>query len=219
MGNIRIPLQADKIYHLFNHAVGHDNLFVNQGNYHYFLQKYAEHLHAIFETYCYCLLPNHFHFLVRVRSEEEILKVLFPTVSHPKGLSKPLGCETVDENRLSDRIAHKVGSFQNAYAKAFNKQQNRKGSLFMQSFGRKEVDTSAYFSKVVHYIHANAVHHGFVKHIEDWAYTSYHAYLSQKESKLNRIETVQWFGNLQDFIDFHKNNIDESLALDMEDFY
>jgi len=206
MGNNRQALLPNRIYHVYNHAVGKDNLFANTGNYEYFLKRYAEYLFGVFDTYCYCLLPNHYHFLIRVRDIEDIEKAL-PKPNSENPLSLP------------DRLAHQVGTFQNAYAKAFNKQQSRRGSLFEQSFGRKEVKSAAYFSSVVHYIHANAVHHGFVRKIDDWAYTSYHSYLSKQQSKLNREEVIGWFGELPDFVHFHQTMaIDERLILEMEDF-
>ncbi len=206
MGNKRAPLEPEKIYHYYHHAIGNDNLFFQQRNYGYFLEKYAEHLHNIFETYCYCLLPNHFHFLVKVRTFSE--------------LEQPLMHLNKSKMRLSDKLAHKVGTFQNAYAKAICKQESRRGSLFIQSFGRKEVATPNYLNNVVHYIHKNAVHHKIVKDIDDWPHTSYHSYLSSKNSKLSREKIIDDFGNQADFTDYHKNMpIDESLVLEMEDFF
>ena len=206
MGNKRIPLTPEKVYHYYQHAVGNDNLFFQQCNYDYFLKKYGEHLHDIFETYCYCLLPNHFHFLVRVRPLTE--------------LEKPLQHLNRSKMSLSDKLAHKVGSFQNAYAKAINKQEGRRGALFMQSFGRKEITTPNYLYNVVHYIHKNAVHHGLVSNIEDWPHTSYHAYWANKRSRLHRQPVMDTFGSQAYFIESHKNRpIDERLILEMEDFF
>ncbi len=127
MATKRVSLVIGNIYHYYNHANGNDNLFVNEGNYRYFLKKYAEYLFPVFDTFAYCLLPNHFHFLIRVKKEEE----------NPNGFEKPLGFRF-------NKLSHRVGSFQNAYTKAFNKQQNRKGSLFMQSFGRKAAEDEIY---------------------------------------------------------------------------
>ncbi len=206
MGNNRVPLEPEKIYHYYHHAVGNDNLFFQERNYTYFLQKYAEHLHGIFETYCYCLLPNHFHFLVKVRQLSE--------------LEQPLLHLNQSKMRLSDKLAHKVGSFQSAYAKAISKQEDRRGALFVQSFGRKEITTPNYFRRAVHYIHKNAVHHGIVRDMGDWPHTSYHSYLSSKHSRLKREQVMDEFGGQRCFIDYHKHvPVDTSLALEMEDFF
>ncbi len=211
MANNRQPLLPEKTYHLFHHAIGEENLFRSAENYRYFLQRYAEYIFPIAETFCYCLLPNHYHFLIRLRSEEEILDCL-----DPKKLKRQ---KWKDEDKsISTLLANRVGTFQNAYAKAFNKQHCRRGGLFEQSFGRKEVKTDSYFTNAIHYVHANAVHHGFVKDILDWHYTSYNSFLANKKSKLMKEEVFDWFGGKEQFIIHHKRDIDERLILEMEDF-
>lgn len=70
------PLLPDCVYHIYNHANGSENLFRNEENYHYFLSKYAEYIFPIADTYAYCLMPNHFHLMVRIRTEKEIMAYL-----------------------------------------------------------------------------------------------------------------------------------------------
>ena len=64
MANNRIPIEADNFYHIYNHAVGKENLFENEQNYLFFLQKFAEYFNPVVETFAYCLMPNHFHFII-----------------------------------------------------------------------------------------------------------------------------------------------------------
>ena len=71
MGNIRIPIEADKIYHIFNHAVGNENLFRKEDNFIYFLKKYHEHISPVADTFAYCLMPNHFHILLRMKNQQD----------------------------------------------------------------------------------------------------------------------------------------------------
>ena len=65
--------QPNTYHHVYNHAIGHENLFRNEGNYEYFLNKYAEYLFPVCQTYAYCLMANHFHLLIKIRSEEELV--------------------------------------------------------------------------------------------------------------------------------------------------
>ncbi|OFX57394.1 MAG: hypothetical protein A2046_06365 [Bacteroidetes bacterium GWA2_30_7] len=60
-------LEAGRFYHVYNRGNNSDTIFYNKGNYAYFLRKYDEYLSDFVETYCFCLLPNHFHLLVRVK--------------------------------------------------------------------------------------------------------------------------------------------------------
>lgn len=65
-------MQPDTFYHIFNHANGSENLFRSDENYRYFLQQWGKYIEAVAGTYAYCLMPNHIHFLIRTRSEEEM---------------------------------------------------------------------------------------------------------------------------------------------------
>ncbi len=68
-------------FHVVNHAVGDENLFRNDENYHYFLRKYATYMPSVWATLAYCLMPNHIHLLVRVHDEKTLSK---HTKSNPK---------------------------------------------------------------------------------------------------------------------------------------
>ena len=63
------PLLPGRFFHVFNRGNNGDNLFYQERNYAYFLRKYFEYMSPVLDTYCYCLLPNHFHLLVRVKEE------------------------------------------------------------------------------------------------------------------------------------------------------
>lgn len=62
-------LEAGVTYHIYNRSVGNDNLFFQEGNYSYFIEKWKEYLPYL-DVYAYCLMPNHFHFLAQAKSME-----------------------------------------------------------------------------------------------------------------------------------------------------
>ena len=66
------PLLFDTYYHIFNRGNNGENIFLEERNYSHFLNLYDLHLAPITDLYAYCLIRNHFHLLVRIRSEEEI---------------------------------------------------------------------------------------------------------------------------------------------------
>ena len=70
------PLLYDTYYHIYNRGVNGENLFVEERNYDLFLKLYEKHLAPVTDLFAYCLLKNHFHLSLRVKSEEEILKTL-----------------------------------------------------------------------------------------------------------------------------------------------
>ena len=66
-----IPLQLGKYYHIYNRGNNREDLFIDERNYHYFMRLYAKYIQPIADTHAYCLLCNHFHFLVRIKTIEE----------------------------------------------------------------------------------------------------------------------------------------------------
>jgi len=184
-------LAPEDVYHIYNCANGTENLFREERNYHFFLEKYFKYAHPIAETFAYCLMPNHFHIMVRIRSEEDL---------------------TGFEN-LSGLAIKKFGNLFNSYAKAYNKTYNRRGSLFMRPFKKKKVKNEAYFTRLILYIHNNPVKHGFVKNMWDWPYSSLHLFAADNKAirfgskfkeLLNRKEVIDWFGGLQEFRAMHE---------------
>ncbi len=64
-----IPLESGNFYHIFNHGVGGRKLFREKGNYEHFLKQYHKYIDPVVDTYAWTLMPNHFHWLVRVKED------------------------------------------------------------------------------------------------------------------------------------------------------
>lgn len=174
-------------YHIYNRANGNERLFMSTENYRYFLQKYREHISPIAHTFCYCLMPNHFHILIRIKREEELRALeAFPKF------------ETLEK-----LLSKQFSNFFSAYTQAFNKHYKRKGSLFMKNFKRKAVRDEAYLKKLVRYIHHNPVEARLCAKPEDWKHSSYALLLNGKTLLPERDELIRWFGDLDNFIYCH----------------
>ena len=195
-------LLSDTFYHIYNHANGNENLFRNDENYYYFLQKFAHYINPIADTYAYCLMPNHIHFLIKIKSDIDLETTLREKKPILTGFAN-----------LSGQIPQQFSNLFNSYSKAYNEMYDRKGSLFMRLFKRKPVESDLYFTTVVHYIHANPVHHGFCTDIYDWKHSSIHSHLSNRNSHLKRNEVLDWFGGKDNFIKFHQQDIDPKMNL------
>lgn len=197
------PLLPNHSYHLFSRAVGNEKLFLNTENYLFFLQKLKQHTANVCQLYCYTLLPNHFHLLVKINDEESVIQH-FETVK--KTSYQPL------QHNLSDFIMERFSNFLNSYTKAFNKVNNRKGALFMDYMKRSIVNEASDFTAYVWYIHKNAVHHQITKAIGEWQFDSYHSILSEQPTSLLRNEVIEWFGNKTAFIKFHQQPIHAKIS-------
>ena len=199
-------MQPDTFYHIYNHANGDEDLFREDENYYFFLKQWIKYIGPVAATYAYCLMPNHFHALIKVREEEELRQFFTNKKQDLTGF----------EN-LSGLLSKQFGNLFNAYAKAYNKRYDRKGSLFNRPFKAKEIDSDEYLTSIVHYIHHNPIHHAFCNDYESWPHSSYRAFLENRPTRLERDYVLEWFGGQSEFISFHRLNTelpDKSLSLD-----
>jgi putative transposase len=185
-----IPLEPGVYYHIYNRGVNRTDIFVEERNYAYFMQLYAKYIAPVAETFAYCLMRNHFHLLVRIRTHR----------------ADRLGLCPLDRRSVSQAF----NNWLNAYAKAINKACGRTGSLFQHHFSRLPVTSDRYFVALIHYIHFNPQKHGFVKDFREWPYSSYRALLSDRPTRLERVLVLDWFGGPQAFQRFHAISADES---------
>jgi len=154
-------MQTDIYYHIYNHGNGDDNIFREVRNYDFFMQKYKKHVDPIADTYAWCLLPNHFHMLVKIKSDEEIGQAL------PKFAA-------LEEQKRENFISKQFANFFSSYTQSFNKVYKRRGSLFLKNFKRVEIDTSVYLFNLILYIHLNPSKHGFKTDSTHWPWSSFH---------------------------------------------
>ena len=186
--------QQGNFYHIYNRANSeNDLLFIEEENYSYFLKKYRKFLEEYFETICYCLIPNHFHFLVRVR---EIINL--PNFKNLASL-----------DAISNHSIQQIKNFLICYTKSFNKKYNRKGSLFQKPTKSKIIDKQRYLQSIVRYIHRNPIKHKIVERIEDWRFSSYPDYIGIRNGTLPAKDFIlKEFDFLQDFRNFTELELD-----------
>lgn len=67
---LKAPLEPGHYYHIYNRGNNGEQLFYTEMNYAFFLSRYKKYLSGHVITYAYCLIPNHFHLLVRIVSEQ-----------------------------------------------------------------------------------------------------------------------------------------------------
>ncbi len=194
-----VPIEHDKFYHIYNQSVNGENLFREKENYEYFLKQYDKYIEPIAETFAWCLMPNHFHVLVRIKEKAEIDK---------KNLPIPVRVQNPDRDYYTNiKIKHPSKYFSdlfNSYTQAFNKKYKRSGTLFKRPFRRICVDNEKYYKNLIIYINNNPVHHGFVEDIIEYPWTSYLTVISNKPTHLQRDELINWFDDVENFIYLHK---------------
>lgn len=193
-------LQPGTFYHIYNRGNNKENIFLTDWDYQRFLDLWSKHIEPIAESYAYCLLPNHFHFLVRIRDEENLL--------HNNVKSKRL-----ENGMLTYYLSNTFSNLFNAYSKYFNIKHNRTGKLFAERFRRKEITDDFYFTTLIKYIHNNPVKHGICDDFTDYPYSSYWSLILSKPTRWKRDEVISWFGGHEYYISYHKEvEIDTDLG-------
>ncbi|MGI9544998.1 MAG: transposase [Cyclobacteriaceae bacterium] len=192
-------MEEGEYYHIFNRGVNREEIFKEERNYEFFLRRYQYYLRDYLETYAYCLMPNHFHLLVRIKEPEPAKDLR--GFRNLVGL-KPAGVEKQGLAPLDKAFKN----FFTSYAKAINKAYDRTGSLFQNRFKKKLVEDDSYFSSLVAYIHLNPVNARLCKEPEDWPYSSYNSFLGDSNQivPVEKKEVFDWFGDKEEFINFHK---------------
>jgi hypothetical protein len=198
MKPLLIPLEKGKFYHVFNRGNNGDNLFYNIGNYEFFLRRLDFYLSNYIDLFSYCLLPNHFHLLIRVKGSDAL---------HLK-----------DAKHLSnkyDPVSLAFLKFFTSYSKAINKQQKRHGSLFENPFKRILVNNTKYFTYLVFYIHANPQIHGICDDFRMYPWSSYERILKNNPTKLRKDEVLKWFSDKECYVRYHANHLNLTLLKEL----
>jgi len=189
------------IFHVYNRTNNKELLFRNEENYRFFLKKYSQYLSPFTDTYCWCLLPTHFHFLIRVKSYEAIQEHISSLV--PENLT-PTEKSFLDQKLFTGELLEKTFKrFFQSYSQSFNKIHNRSGNLFYKPFKRVEIDKESQLTQSIVYIHSNPSKHKIISDFTKYKWSSWHSILSDAPTQLLRTEIIEWFGNKEQFIKAH----------------
>ena len=166
----------NEIYHVFNRGNNKQTVFFNDSNYIFFLQKIKKEWKPYCEILCYCLMPNHFHFMIVLNNEGRDNIVLGDKLSNIQNLSKVIG------KTLS------------SYTKAINIQNKTTGNLFQKKtqakcLSNQQYKNDKYLNKDIkltcfHYIHQNPVMANLVKELYQWIYSSFPDYYGSRNGTL-----------------------------------
>jgi putative transposase len=195
-------MEPGKYYHLYTHANGSENLFREEENYRYFLQRFSSFVPPVAHTLAYCLMPNHLHLLVQIKNEKALVEAL-KEIKKTKNVTTDL--TGLGFENLPGLTVLQFSHLFNAYSKAYNKMYKRMGSLFTRSFHRKKIQSDQQLTTVIRYIHHNPVRHGFARHPGEWPWSSYTTLLSgNRPDWLSSDWLIQCFGNLYEFKKAHE---------------
>ncbi len=177
-----MKIVAGEVYHIYNQGNNQETIFYHDEDYLEFLNLFRKFVYAHCTVLAYCLMPNHFHFLIDATEASAKLKRIGNIDS----------CELSNGFRL----------LQSSYAQHINNKYERTGSLFRQKAKAKSTaaGNEQYRFIAFNYIHQNPIIAGLVAKMEDWKYSSFADYAGLRNGTLcNKLQAEQLIG-------FDKNN-------------
>lgn len=187
------------LYHIYNQGNNKQKIFFSRENYLFFLKKLHHHLLPHCYVLAWCLMPNHFHLMVKVEQAD----------------SKPDYNKRVNSRTPSAEELNKaIGIILASYTRAINKQENHSGSLFRAKtkaicLTNNDAIANAWFvdcginqisvdvpevqypNLCYRYILYNPVKAGLVKRINDWEFSSAPDVLGMRGGKLINREVIR----------------------------
>ena len=177
--------EPERIYHVYNRGNNNQKIFFINDNYYFFLRKIKKHLTKYCELLAYCLMPNHFHFMIYTKAIDEIY-------------SSDDSKSSDEYNNYSKTISNAFAIILRSYTRAVNIQENRTGSIFQQKTkarnlipepfeqilrhdGHRRVNLYPYIC--LNYIHQNPLEAGIVDKMEEWEFSSFNEYLGKSAEK------------------------------------
>jgi len=161
---------SENIYHIYNQGNNHQKIFFDREDYLLFLKFYRKFVANNCETLSYCLMPNHFHFLI------------YTTVS----ITEEIKLRGIQIQKLSDGFRRLLST----YAQEINAKNNTSGSLFRQKTKAKLLQNDifilrkSYTESCFHYIYHNPYSSNLVENILDWQFSSALAYFGLRRGTI-----------------------------------
>jgi putative transposase len=205
------PVIEGRCYHVYNRGINGRDLFPEPNCYEHFLDLFEKYIDPVAETFAWVLMPNHFHFVVRIKENIVYKYDLDNLPAALEGIAinkwETMESSSGTENRKRPDASRHFAHLCNAYSKYHQNLYGRTGSLFERPFKRKWVDNTSYFKTVIIYTHQNPVHHGFCSHPLEYPWSGYLTYTSSKATKINIDRIREIFGTIENFEKAHQENI------------
>ncbi|MFO7878836.1 MAG: hypothetical protein R6V52_02205 [Bacteroidales bacterium] len=170
-----IDLHPGRTYHVYNRGNNSQQVFFRERDFFLFQELMQIFILPIADLYAYCLLRNHFHFVLKVK-ENRVYK--YNIKNAPKEKIEKWACIERPEDYKSRGLkipnpSRHLSHMFNSYAKCLNKKYVRHGSIFEKPFRRREIHGKNDLKNVIVYVNNNAVHHRIVRSTIEYPWSSF----------------------------------------------
>ncbi len=158
-------LEANRIYHIYNQGNRKQRIFFKSEHYLRFLVLVRKYVGPHCDILAYCLMPNHYHFLIQTTKRSIVIKKV--------------------GNITSTELSNGFRMLQSTFAQVINTERSETGSLFKQKAQSKEIDECGLnLIHVFNYIHQNPVAASLVEEMNEWEFSSYRDFAGLRNGTL-----------------------------------
>ena len=137
-------------------------------------------------------------------------KIYLHLIKTPYSKLSPTQKKFLDANQMEmfhELVEQQFNRLFISYARNYNKVADQEGHLFLRPFKRILVEDDSHLSRLIIYIHANPVKHMVTNDFASYPWSTYRLILSGEPTFVKRKEVLEWFGNRENFITEHRDQI------------
>lgn len=139
-----MQIESGYFYHIYNRGNNGQKIFFERENYLFFLRKMKKYISAYASIVAWCLMPNHFHWVVYVHRTAIDIKRQQNAEASPKkshaltkvqGMTKARETHTLTSSEGMNKfrtLNDSIGILLRSYTRAIQKQEKLTGSLFQK---------------------------------------------------------------------------------------
>lgn len=193
MSRIKTLFKADNFFHVYQKAEHGKLLFPSDDSQQIFLNALQKVITPYADILGYCLLPDHYHLLIRIK-KEKYKKTGFPN--------------------MSQMLALNLKRFIRNYNFWINREYGIKGKL-LRSFPKTTlVKDKVKAKEILTGIHLNPLYHKISKNPIDYYWSSYQNIINKTSKNLKAEEAIECYGEKKDFIEYHSMPIHWNKSLE-----
>jgi putative transposase len=200
---MRNKFYEDEIYHIFNKSISNYGIFKDLNNSYRFLDT--------FFYYNNNKIKRSFSLYLRKSLKNERKNIIYPVKnSFCKVLSY---CIMPDHYHFlikilrNDSISKFINNLENSFTRYFNIKFNRKGPLWQNPFKSVEIRSNEQLLHVSRYVHLNPTTNRLVDRPEDWIFSSYKDFITDKSLLNDFIKEIS-IDDISHYKHFVENNIE-----------
>jgi len=206
--SLKAHFYPEAFYHIVCKSIDALFLFHDNKDYQVFTERFKKFTGDFIDIWSFCLIPNHTHYIVKVKSIEAIIQFIESTAT--ENLTAAMNSfytDSKNELLFNKMIERQMNSFLVSYANYINNKYNRNGGTFQKPFKRIQIKEEGHLQQAIIYTNANAQKHRLADDFKNYPFTSYLAVLENDHYYVDAQSVLNFFHGAEKFKLIHKEQV------------